>query len=273
MAALRRPRHRQPDAWTSTPRSCPPPTAAPSPSSICSSSAGRVIPSAPRRRLVIEEPIRVGDETAGSSRAGGFVPHQLHARQQPSDHRAAGRVLRDQRRGLCEELAAARTYGFLRDVPPCGRTAWPAGARSRTRSWSASASVLNDSLRFPDEFVRHKILDLVGDLSLLGRAVVGARRGPQCGHTLNHQLVLAIQKALRGRAPPRRGRMPAMQFARGDGLVPGLPAVERRFLPRVRSRPRLQAAAPVEASSMSRSIRPVRRPGRREHACPQGPTL
>ena len=52
-------------------------------------------------------------------------------------------------------------------------------------------TVLNDTLRFPDEFVRHKILDLIGDLALLGRPLVGhviARNG---GHALNHQLLTA----------------------------------------------------------------------------------
>jgi UDP-3-O-[3-hydroxymyristoyl] N-acetylglucosamine deacetylase len=62
-------------------------------------------------------------------------------------------------------------------------------------------SVLNDTLRFTDEFVRHKILDLIGDLLLLGRPLVGhviARNG---GHALNHRLVLAIEEA---RASERR---------------------------------------------------------------------
>ena len=62
-------------------------------------------------------------------------------------------------------------------------------------------TVLNDALRFTDEFVRHKVLDLIGDLLLLGRPLVGhviARNG---GHALNHKLLVAINDA---RAAERR---------------------------------------------------------------------
>jgi UDP-3-O-[3-hydroxymyristoyl] N-acetylglucosamine deacetylase len=55
--------------------------------------------------------------------------------------------------------------------------------------------VLNDSLRFADEFVRHKVLDLVGDLAVLGRPLRGHVIGRNAGHALNHQLVVAIQQA------------------------------------------------------------------------------
>jgi UDP-3-O-acyl-N-acetylglucosamine deacetylase len=55
--------------------------------------------------------------------------------------------------------------------------------------------VLNDSLRYADEFVRHKVLDLVGDLHLLGRPLVGALTGKNAGHALNYELVVALQKA------------------------------------------------------------------------------
>jgi UDP-3-O-[3-hydroxymyristoyl] N-acetylglucosamine deacetylase/3-hydroxyacyl-[acyl-carrier-protein] dehydratase len=65
-------------------------------------------------------------------------------------------------------------------------------------------SVLNDSLRFEDEFVRHKMLDLVGDLWLLGRPLMGHITARNAGHALNHELVSAVKEAL---AAERRQRV------------------------------------------------------------------
>jgi UDP-3-O-acyl-N-acetylglucosamine deacetylase len=90
-------------------------------------------------------------------------------------------------------------------------------------------SVLNDSLRFPDEFVRHKILDVVGDLFLLGRPLRAHVVGRNAGHALNHQLVVAIQKALaadRRRSVVRAARpVAAPAAAAGDGFLPGVAAL------------------------------------------------
>jgi UDP-3-O-[3-hydroxymyristoyl] N-acetylglucosamine deacetylase len=53
-----------------------------------------------------------------------------------------------------------------------------------------------NGLRYRDEFVRHKVLDLIGDLALLGRPIVGHVIARNAGHALNFELVLAIQRAL-----------------------------------------------------------------------------
>ena len=53
-----------------------------------------------------------------------------------------------------------------------------------------------NGLRYRDEFVRHKILDLVGDLALLGRPLLGHIIARNAGHALNYELVVAIQRAL-----------------------------------------------------------------------------
>jgi UDP-3-O-[3-hydroxymyristoyl] N-acetylglucosamine deacetylase len=57
--------------------------------------------------------------------------------------------------------------------------------------------VLNGTLRFRDEFVRHKILDVIGDLALVGRPVLGHVVARNAGHALNHLLVREIVKAAR----------------------------------------------------------------------------
>jgi len=130
-----------------------------------------------------------------------------------------------------EELAAARTYGFLKDVGAMRERGLARGGSLDNTIVVGRRTVLNDHLRFPDEFVRHKILDLVGDLFLLGRPLIGhvvARNG---GHALNHRLVAAIREAAgparrraRGRvARPERSVVPLVEAAYPP--VPGIAAV------------------------------------------------
>ena len=188
--------------------------------------AGRSTLPAPRQRLVVEEPLRVGDE----HRWLEIVPSDEFRISYTLDnsHPVIGRQVASY--AISEdvfqsELAPARTYGFLRDVPLMRQHGLARGGSLDNAIVVGKRIVLNDHLRFNDEFVRHKILDLVGDLHTLGRPVVGHVTGRNAGHMLNHQLALAIYKscgASRRRAP---ARMTAAQFTRGDGLVPGLPVV------------------------------------------------
>ena len=93
-----------------------------------------------------------------------------------------------------EEIAAARTYGFLKDVPMMRQNGLARGGSLDNAVVVGKRMVLNDGLRFADEFVRHKILDVVGDLGVLGRPVVGHVVGRNAGHALNHELAVAIQR-------------------------------------------------------------------------------
>jgi len=93
-------------------------------------------------------------------------------------------------------------------------------------------TVLNDSLRFADEFMRHKVLDLVGDLFLLGRPLLGHVIGRNAGHALNYQLVAAVQKAAsaerrraRARAVAEATTLRAEPAVGGEGFVPGIAAL------------------------------------------------
>ncbi len=91
------------------------------------------------------------------------------------------------------EVSAARTFGFLREV----RALWEAGL---ARGGSFDNTVLLDDtrvvnpqgLRFADEFVRHKVLDLCGDLALLGMPLVGHVHVERGGHALHQQLVTTL---------------------------------------------------------------------------------
>jgi UDP-3-O-acyl-N-acetylglucosamine deacetylase len=85
-----------------------------------------------------------------------------------------------------------------------------------------------NGLRYRDEFVRHKVLDLLGDLALLGRPLSGHIVARNAGHDLNHQLAVAIQRAvgLERRAAPATIRVPATRLSDAvpaqmpEGLVP-----------------------------------------------------
>jgi UDP-3-O-[3-hydroxymyristoyl] N-acetylglucosamine deacetylase len=95
-----------------------------------------------------------------------------------------------------KEISRARTFGFLKDLE---------GARARERALGANLDnaivmddyrVINeDGLRFRDEFVRHKVLDALGDLYLLGSSLLGEFTGFKCGHKLNNLLLRALLEA------------------------------------------------------------------------------
>ncbi len=97
-------------------------------------------------------------------------------------------------RTFAREIARARTFGFLRDVETLKRGGLARGGSLENAIVVDEFSILNpDGLRFPDEFVRHKVLDAMGDVALFGRPVIGHLRVHKSGHALNHRLV---QKAL-----------------------------------------------------------------------------
>jgi len=93
------------------------------------------------------------------------------------------------------EYAPARTYGFLKDVGFLRKSGRALGGSLDNTIVIAKNGTLN-GLRYPDEFVRHKVLDLLGDLALLGRRIDGHVIARNAGHALNLELVLAIQRAL-----------------------------------------------------------------------------
>lgn len=91
------------------------------------------------------------------------------------------------------ELAAARTFGFLRDVEALKRMGLARGGSLDNAVVLDQGNVLNPGgLRFPDEFVRHKVLDALGDFKLAGIALQGFIRLHRSGHDLHSQLLLEI---------------------------------------------------------------------------------
>ncbi|MFW2177560.1 MULTISPECIES: UDP-3-O-acyl-N-acetylglucosamine deacetylase [unclassified Moraxella] len=92
-----------------------------------------------------------------------------------------------------EQIAQARTFGFLKDIDYLKSQNLALGGSMDNAIVLDDTQVLNPTgLRFADEFVRHKILDAVGDLYLAGHQILGAFYGYKSGHALNNQLLRAV---------------------------------------------------------------------------------
>ena len=91
------------------------------------------------------------------------------------------------------ELSRARTFGFMKDVSALWSAGKALGAGFENTVVMSESRVLNaEGLRFPDEFVRHKALDAVGDLALSGAPLLGLYRSVRGGHKLNHAVLTAL---------------------------------------------------------------------------------
>lgn len=172
--------------------------------------AGRASQSAPRRRIVIPHPIHVG----GGGRWIQIVPSDVFRISYTLDHEhpAIGTLALccvPSERMFIEDFAPARTYGFLEDLGRLRRNGLARGGSLENAVVLGQRGVLN-GLRYRDEFVRHKILDLIGDLALLGRPVVGHVIARNAGHDLNFQLVVEIQRALGLERRPAGAPAPAL---------------------------------------------------------------
>jgi UDP-3-O-[3-hydroxymyristoyl] N-acetylglucosamine deacetylase/3-hydroxyacyl-[acyl-carrier-protein] dehydratase len=115
------------------------------------------------------------------------------------------------------ELAPARTFGFLHEVERLKAAGLIRGGSLENAIVVGEREILNpERLRFPDEFVRHKILDLIGDLSLFGREIRAHVIAHRSGHKTNVKLVSALLEVARGERD-RRGT------AAAAGLEPSAP--------------------------------------------------
>ncbi|MCX5806093.1 MAG: UDP-3-O-acyl-N-acetylglucosamine deacetylase [Proteobacteria bacterium] len=95
------------------------------------------------------------------------------------------------------EIAPARTFGFLKDFEKLQNMGLGSGGRISNFIILNDQGVINTKLRFEDEFVRHKILDLIGDLYLLNRPIIGKVTARQTGHLENIALVKELKKRLK----------------------------------------------------------------------------
>jgi UDP-3-O-[3-hydroxymyristoyl] N-acetylglucosamine deacetylase len=154
--------------------------------------AGIYEQSAPRNVLRVARPIEIreGQRRIRIEPGRGFrVSYEIDF-----DHPSIGRQsLRDldlSEQTFEREIARARTFGFVGEVDALWRAGRARGACLDNTIVLDSTRVLNrDGLRFPDEFVRHKVLDLLGDLALLGVRLEGHVRVECGGHALHQKLV------------------------------------------------------------------------------------
>jgi UDP-3-O-[3-hydroxymyristoyl] N-acetylglucosamine deacetylase len=93
------------------------------------------------------------------------------------------------------KIAPARTFGFMRDVEKLRAAGLARGGSVENAVVLDDRGVVNGPLRFKDEFVRHKILDLVGDLALIGRPIVGEITAHKAGHAMHSRFVEKILQA------------------------------------------------------------------------------
>lgn len=96
--------------------------------------------------------------------------------------------------GFKKEIAPARTFGFLKDMEMLERLGLGEGGRLNNFILVDDEKVVNTELRFPDEFVRHKILDLIGDFYLLNRPIRGKVTARLTGHTDNIHMMKKLYK-------------------------------------------------------------------------------
>ncbi|MFQ5900787.1 MAG: UDP-3-O-acyl-N-acetylglucosamine deacetylase [Thermodesulfobacteriota bacterium] len=118
------------------------------------------------------------------------------------------------------DIARARTFGFLKEVEKLRAAGLAKGGSLDNVVVLGEFNVLNEGgLRYKDEFVRHKILDLMGDISLLGAYIIGHIKVFRSGHCLNHQLVRKVLAS-----PASRKAFVSPKAEKPNGASTGMPA-------------------------------------------------
>ena len=140
----------------------------------------------PRRYLKVLRPISL---TRGEKRIALYPSDHFKVTYSISfDHpllRHMTHTLRVTQESFVDEIAPARTFGFLKEVEMLRQKGLALGGSLDNAVVLGETGVLNSSLRFDDEFVRHKILDVIGDLALVGYPVIGHLVAHRGGHELH----------------------------------------------------------------------------------------
>lgn len=159
-------------------------------------SAGIEEQSAPKRFIRVVRPVEVEEEDkrARLSPHNGFRVNFEIDFEHPVLRKHRQKVTLDfSTTAFLKEISRARTFGFLRDLETLRARELTLGGSLDNAIVLDDYRVLNeDGLRFRDEFVRHKILDAVGDLYLLGASLIGEFSGFKSGHRLNNLLLRAL---------------------------------------------------------------------------------
>ncbi len=159
-------------------------------------SAGIHEQDAPKRFIRIKQPIVVndGDKWARFDPFEGFkVSFSIDFDHPAFKDRAKEATIDFSTTSFVKEISRARTFGFMKDIEALRAKNLALGGSMENAVVVDDYRVLNDDgLRYEDEFVKHKVLDAIGDLYLLGRSLIGAFSGHKSGHSLNNQLLRAL---------------------------------------------------------------------------------
>jgi len=159
-------------------------------------SAGIKEQDVPKRFIVIKDTVRVenGESWAQVGPYNGFkVTLEIDFEHKKVKESGQKLSIDFAKQSYLKEISRARTFGYLRDVEMLQKQNLALGASIDNAIALTDDNILNeDGLRFHNEFVKHKILDIVGDLFLLGSNFIGYYEGYKTGHMLNDQLLSAI---------------------------------------------------------------------------------
>jgi UDP-3-O-[3-hydroxymyristoyl] N-acetylglucosamine deacetylase len=157
--------------------------------------AGLTTRALPRRFIEVVKPVRV---VRGQS-FGELAPYEHGFRVEAEidfDHPLIGRQALSvdvDPKTFRDEIARARTFGFMKDVAKLWSAGYALGASCDNTLVIDEERIVNpDGLRYSDEFVRHKVLDAIGDLALAGLPLLATYRTVRGGHKLNHAVLSAL---------------------------------------------------------------------------------
>jgi UDP-3-O-[3-hydroxymyristoyl] N-acetylglucosamine deacetylase len=148
-----------------------------------------------RQYMVIEEPIEVrhGDKFAGVYPSPAMRATYIIDFEHPAIGYQEIRMTLSPE-AYRREIGRARTFGFMSDVEYLKRNGLIRGGSLENAVVLDDSGLVNNHLRFPDEFVRHKLLDLLGDISLVGRPIVGHLYAKKAGHAIHTALADQIAR-------------------------------------------------------------------------------
>ncbi|CAK9886029.1 MAG: UDP-3-O-acyl-N-acetylglucosamine deacetylase [Candidatus Erwinia impunctatus] len=151
---------------------------------------------AAKKFVRIKQPVRVedGDKWAELTPHNGFMLDFTIDFKHPAIDGSAQRYRMDfSAEAFARQLSRARTFGFMRDIEALQSRGLCLGGSFDCAIVVDDYRVLNeDCLRFEDEFVRHKMLDAIGDLFMCGHNIIGAFTAYKSGHALNNKLLQAV---------------------------------------------------------------------------------
>ena len=162
-------------------------------------SAGVQIQDQPKKFIRILKPVRVENDKGGWAEFEPYEGYRLNFSidfEHPAFKETAEKMtLEFSSTSYFKEVSRARTFGFMKDMEYLRAKNLGLGASLKNAIGLDDQGVMNaEGLRNKDEFVRHKILDAVGDLYMLAHPIVGEFTAHKSGHALNNQLLRALMK-------------------------------------------------------------------------------